>query len=58
VTGNLAAFADAGILLDFDKRADLCFVPDLTPVEIYEFRQPDILPKLHVVRDAVKVVHR
>jgi hypothetical protein len=38
VTRNLAAFAYAGILLDFYECADLCFISDLASVQIDEVR--------------------
>ena len=37
VTGDFAALADTGIFLNFDERADLAFVADLTAVQVDEF---------------------
>jgi hypothetical protein len=37
MAGYLTALADAGVLLDFDERTDLGFIPDLASVQIDEF---------------------
>jgi hypothetical protein len=38
VAGNLAAFADDGTALDFDKSADAAVGPDMTVVKINKIR--------------------
>jgi hypothetical protein len=53
VAGDFAVFANTGILLDFHKRTDFCFVSDHASVQIDEFRKSDVFPELNVVRDAV-----
>jgi hypothetical protein len=42
MTGNLAAFSDAGILLDLNEGPDPCFISNLTSVQIDELRETDI----------------
>ncbi len=42
----LQRFAHRDILLNFDECADLCLIPDLAPVQIYELREPDVVPSL------------
>jgi hypothetical protein len=49
VTGDLAHFADAGVLLDFDKSANLCLVADLATVQIDELREANIVSQLDIV---------
>ena len=51
VAGDLAALADASILLNFNECADLCIVSDFAPIEIDELRQPHVLPQLDVSSD-------
>jgi hypothetical protein len=36
VTRNLAVFADAGILLNFNEGANLGLLTDLTAIQVYE----------------------
>ena len=38
VAGDLAAFPDAGVLLNFNKGANLCFRPNFASVEVNELR--------------------
>jgi hypothetical protein len=58
VAGDLAALAYTDILLYLDEGPDLRFVPDLASVQIDELRQPDIGTELHVLSDALELVHR
>jgi len=51
MTRYLATAADRGILLDLDKGADLCVVSDFATVEIDEFREPNVLSQLDVLRN-------
>jgi hypothetical protein len=57
VAGNLAPFAHFRILLDFDERANLRFVADFASIQIDEHRELDVLPQLHVRRDAAILIH-
>jgi hypothetical protein len=41
VTGNLAAFSDANLFLDFDKGSDARFIADLAAVQIDESKESD-----------------
>ena len=52
MAGNLAVPADAGVFLNLDERADLCFVADLASIEIDEFRKLHVFAEFHVRRDA------
>ena len=58
VTGNLAAFADTGILLDFDEGPNLGFVPDFAAVQIDELGEPHVLAEPYAWCDRDKFVHR
>jgi hypothetical protein len=49
MTGDLAAFADSCILLNFHKCANPCLVPDLAPIEIRKLLQPHVHAKFYVV---------
>ena len=50
VTGNFAAAPDACVFLDFNKRSDLSFVTDLTPVKVDESADPNVASELNVRR--------
>src|SRR5208283_4231351 len=50
VARNLAALADFGVLLHFNKRPDLCLVSDFATVKVDELGQLHVLAKLHVWR--------
>ncbi len=50
VARNLAALADFGILLHFNKRPDLCLVSDFAAVQIDELRQLHIAAQLYIGR--------
>src|SRR5690349_3085973 len=54
---NLATPADACVLLNFHKGANLRLVPDLAAVEVDERRKLDILPQLHIWGNAEILVH-
>jgi hypothetical protein len=51
VTGNLAAFADLSSFLDFNERANLCFIADLAAVKIHESGDPNIPAELYIWRN-------
>jgi hypothetical protein len=54
---NLAALPDRCVFLDFDKGTDLGFVADFAAVQVDEFREPDVLSKLHVIGDTNVRMH-
>jgi hypothetical protein len=58
VTGDLAAAADSGILLNLDKCADLRLVSDFASIEIDEFRETHVLAQLDIVCDAIEGAHK
>ena len=58
VTGNLAAPADAGILLNLNERSNLRFIADLASVEVDELGQFHIAAQLYVWSNTHVFVHR
>jgi hypothetical protein len=58
VTGDLAPFANAGILLNFNERPDFCFVTDLASVEIDELGKLYVFAQLHVGANGYMFIHR
>ena len=48
VTGDFAAIADPGVLLDFNKGANLDVITDVAPIEIRKRVNLDALAKLYV----------
>src|SRR5688500_12572653 len=58
MAGDFAPLAHLYPFLYFDKRADLHFVPDFTPVKIDKTKDANACPKFHVGRDLlIKVAH-
>lgn len=49
---------DGCIFLDFNKRTNLCLVPDLTSVQVDEFGQLDVPSEFYIRRDTTEFVHR
>jgi len=58
MAGDLTAPSDHSILLNFNERTYLGFVPDFAPIEIDEFGKANILSHFDVAGDAVHGVHR
>jgi hypothetical protein len=58
ITRNPAMLSHAGILLNLDLGAYLCSLADGASVEVDELRQLNIVPQLHIFRDAVIRVHK
>ncbi len=51
MAGDLAAPADLGVFLNFDKGSDLRFVADFASVQVDELGEPDTLSQFHVRRN-------
>jgi len=58
VTRDLAAFTNTCILLDFNKRANLGLIADLTAIKIDKSTKLDITSQSYTWRDRAEFVHR
>ena len=53
VAGDFAALPNFGVLLNFNKGADLGLIAHFASVQVDELRKPDALSQLYVWRNAV-----
>ena len=56
VAGNLAAFTDGGVFLDFNERANFRVVANLAAVQIDELGKADAVSQFHIRSNADEVV--